>query len=189
MDGGAMGQGITPADRYDLGHPFRRDRAHRNDHATREGAGRPGVDRGPVHGNRPIRFYMIEPQTRFDERALEGEGAAEREGDEILPPKIHEIRPGLDQRAMMIDVIGGDVPPHIDVAAERAEQRIAGIGDANQRTRFGVALAVTHEVQTVLGRQDHQIGLEPATSEPSGMALIAVAPDHGAHVPGIGQRC
>ena len=163
---------LDRADRVRRGH-----RPHRHHGRPGEGAGRHGRDRGVVHRHHGAGLEMLEPHPFGEQRLFEGERAAEHEGDEVVAPKIADVGHLVDQFAVAKHVVAADVGPDVDVLAQGAQHRIAGVGDADQRTGLRVALAIAGEIQRKRGRQNRQVALHVARRHRRGVAGMRPASD------------
>jgi hypothetical protein len=96
VEGGAMGMRIACrhlAGQLDLCF---RDRAHGHHHRSAEAAGRTAGEVGDEHRHQGAVLHVSHADPRVYQSVLEGQAAAEQEGDEIVAPQVADLAPLLD---------------------------------------------------------------------------------------------
>src|SRR5712692_1673116 len=126
---------------------------------------RPAVDAGLPHRDIAPALDVTERDARVHERPLEGEGAAQQEGDEVIAPEGLDVRHLVGEDTVLVDPVARQVGPQ--VGARRRADRLgrAHIGHLDQRTRARVALAEEEEVVGVVPGQHGHVGLNEAGAE------------------------
>ena len=82
-----------------------RDGAHGHYHRSVEAAGRTAGEVGDEHRHQGAAFHVSHADPRVDQSVLEGQAAAEQEGDEIVAPEVADFAPLVDQLAPAIDAV------------------------------------------------------------------------------------
>jgi hypothetical protein len=124
-----------------------------------------------------------------EQRRLERIGAAERKGDQVIPPQVSDIRLFRHRLAIVEYPIARQIAAHVDIVAEAGQGGIAGFAARDQRTGLGVGRAIRRELVGPVGRQDHQVGLQVARRHARGHRGVAASPDLLAkELGGIGRR-
>ncbi len=123
----------------------RRKRTHRHHHLALEAAGGNAIDVGAVHGNRGVALDVLQGDALLQYRQLEGERAAEHEGDEIVRPVFADVGGLVDQFAVLEHAIARHVGSNVDVAEIR-KRRVPRRAHADHRAWLGIALAERGEL-------------------------------------------
>jgi hypothetical protein len=156
-----------------------REGPHADDHVRGKGPrGRAGY--AAVHGHVDTLGDVAHLEPGGDERFLEGKGAAEGEGDEVVPPQRADVMTFLFQAAVAENAIGGQVATQVDIT-ELRQARVAGRrvhGKKRAGTRIGLAEA--QKIMRPGSGQDHEVALHEAGSEPGGIAREFAAACHRA---------
>jgi hypothetical protein len=149
------------ADLDHLGDVAAPDRAHAHHHLAAEPARRRAGDVGAVHRHVALLHDVAQRDAGLLQRRFEREAAADQETHEVGLPQRGDLRALLDELAVAVDAVAGDVGS--DVRPGRAQHLPrAGRHHLDQRARLGVALAEQQEVEGVGLRDDHQVGLDAA---------------------------
>jgi hypothetical protein len=87
---------------------------------------------------------------RIEQRALEGEAAADEEADEVGAPPPGHVRCLVDELPVDVDAVQRDVGP--DVAGEQWPGDFAGLEHVEHRAGLWVALGEQQEVPGEVAR-------------------------------------
>ena len=121
-----------------------------------------------------------------DQRTLEGEGAADDEGHEVVAPDLGDAGPLLRGTAMPVFAVARQVRADVQVGGQGRQARVAGLRHRQQGARLRVAAAVQLEVGGMGGRQDAHVALHVAVSPAGGVAVDLPGPDQPADRGGVG---
>src|SRR5205085_5951185 len=105
--------------RRDLHRPDsvgRGERAHRHYHLALEAPRRHAVDAAAVHGHDGVILDVPQTDAGLQDRQLEGERAAQHEGDEIVGPVFADVGGLIDELAVLENAIARHVGADVDVA-------------------------------------------------------------------------
>src|SRR5437762_268983 len=78
---------------------------------------------------------------RVEQRPLEGEGAPQQEGHEVVAPERGDVGDLVGERAVLVDAVPRQVRPEIGSGRDAGRLRRAHLGDLDERARPRVALA------------------------------------------------
>src|SRR3546814_1285074 len=93
----AMGQRKAAGDLDRADRVRRAERPHRDDHAAAERPRRDARNGRRIHRHVAAEADMTDLQPLFDQRRLEGKGAADNEGDEVVAPEFRDVGHFLDR--------------------------------------------------------------------------------------------
>jgi hypothetical protein len=93
------------------------------------------------------------PQARGEQRRLEREAAPEEESNQVVPPEVFDSLGLLDQPAVLVDAIAGNVGSKVRVAGRHHERGVSGLGDLEDGAQFRVPHAELEEIEGVLTGQ------------------------------------
>jgi hypothetical protein len=127
---------------------------------------------------------MAERHARRDQRLLEGEGASEHEGDEVVAPEALDRRDLVRLDAIAKDTVARQVGADVDVAAELAEIRVARLRDREDRAGLRVRTAEAQEIGRPVARQDRDIALHNSGRTAGGLGPPLAAADAAADLAG-----
>jgi hypothetical protein len=105
---------------------------------------------------------MAQRHTGAHERFLEGEGAADGEGNQVVAPIGHDGFRLVYQLAVAPDAVARNIGGEIEVFAQFGERAAAGLRHAKHRTGLRIALGEAEEMGGERLRQNDQIGLYEA---------------------------
>ena len=128
-----------------------------------------------VHRHVQALFVMPDPQPSLNESLLEGEGAADRERHQIIPPERQKIGRFLSNDSVPEHLILRSIRPDVHIDAQRRKDWIARIGDGEDRAWLGVHLAEQQELAGPVSRQNCQICLHAARGETRRLPRITAA--------------
>ena len=120
---------------------------------------------------------MTQLDARLDQRLLEGERAAQYEGDEIVAPMRADISRLVDDLATAEHAVTRQVGADIEILGQRGQARIAGCGGGQQRTGLRVELAEAQEIASDRIRQDREIALDVTRRKTGGLAFERAGAD------------
>ena len=93
-----------------------------------ERTGRRALDVGSEHRHVAVAGLVAQLEAVLDQRLLEGEGAAQHEGDEVVAPHFLEVGHFLDQFAILPDAVERDVGTDVEILAQHRQAPVAGLG-------------------------------------------------------------
>ena len=85
------------------------DGAHGDHHRPLQLPCRTALDIRDVHGDVAVALDVPDADMGLEQRALEGEGAAQKEGDEVVPPVAPDVRRLVDAFPVLPDSVARDV--------------------------------------------------------------------------------
>src|SRR6266850_6570088 len=179
VHGGAVGAGEARRGGHRLRDEAGRDRPHRDDHGPVELAGGPARHRGLPHRHVLALVDVTHRDARVEQGPLEGERAAEQEGDEIVAPERAHIGDLVGEHAVLVDAVPGNVRAQIGPRGYPHGLGRAHVGYLDQRAGPRVALAEEQEVVGLFLRQHREVGLHEAGGQPGGDAGEPARPDVG----------
>ena len=112
-----------------------------------------------------VALDVAERDARVHERPLEGEGAAEQEGHEVVAPEGLDVRHLVGEEAVLVDPVAREIRPEIGAGRRAHGLDRAHIRHLDERARARVALAEEQEVVGVVPGQDGHVGLNEAGAE------------------------
>src|SRR5262249_26698214 len=120
--------------------------------------------------------HIAQGDARVEQRVLEGEGAAEKERHEVVPPEVPDVVPLLGQLALAVDTVAGDIGSKIRTRSRADGLGVARWSDLDDRTGRGVAGTEGGELDgRLLGEDDHVCLLVGRTMPGGGTAPFAAA--------------
>ena len=119
----------------------------------------------------------------LDQRLLEGERAAQHEGDQIVAPVAADIGRLVDQLAAAKHAVARHVGADVEVLAERGKPEVAGRGGRQQRARLGIELAEAQEIARQAHRQDGEVALHVARRNARGLPAERTRADRQPRLP------
>jgi hypothetical protein len=130
-----------------------------------EAAGRLARPARPVHRDVDALLDVADRQPLGLERALEGERAADQEGDEVVAPVLARVGRLVGDLAVAEDPVARDVGAEVGAGRDPRRFGRARIGDVEHRARLGVGDAEAQEVEGVGLRQRDEVGLRCSRGE------------------------
>ena len=146
-------------------------RPHRDDHRAVERARRRGRDRGAIHRHGGVAGHVAQLDAALDQRLLEGERAAQHEGDEIVAPMGAHVGRLVDQLAAPEHAVARQIGADVEIVGERRQPEIAGRRGRQQRAGLGVELAEAQEIAGKVARENGEVALHEARRQAGGLSL------------------
>jgi hypothetical protein len=128
-----------------------------------------------------VRYILLQ------QRPLEGERAAENEGDEVLGPVFADVGRLLDKLAVLEHAIARHIRADVDVA-EVGQRGVARRAHADQGAGLGVLLAEGGELERHLARQDAQVALHEVGGDAGGVPGVLARADDAPCLAGVVDR-
>ncbi len=145
-----------------------RNGSHGDDHRPVETPGRAALDVGLPHGDVAAAIHVTQRDAGIHERPLEGEGAAEEEGDEVVAPEGLNVRDLVGEHTVLVDPVARQVRAQIRPRGDADRLGRAHIRHLDERARPWIALAEEQEIVGVVPRQHGHVGLDEARPEAGG---------------------
>ena len=142
------------------------------------------VDIGQVHGHVFALFDVPHGNPGREQLPFEGEGAADEEIYEILPPEPGDVGVLSGEFSVLPHPVLGNIPGDVRVIRHFPDQTAAHVAHLQQRAGFGVALGEQQKVIGLFPGQDQQIALGVAFAHAGGLAGDDALTDQGPDLPG-----
>ncbi len=137
---------------------LRLDRAHADHHVAMKAARRLARRIRAIHCDVHALLDMAQRNAAFDQGILERKTAADQERDEIIAPIVADVRHFLLQHTALEYPVTGQVGP--DIGTRRAARfELPCFQHFNQRAGLRIALAEQQQIECIVARHDHHVGL------------------------------
>jgi len=104
-------------------------------------------------------IHVRQAQPGVEQRPLEREAAPDQESHQIASPVRLYVRGLVDELPFLVDPILRDVRPQICARSHDRWLRRASVGDLQDGARLRITHAELQEIESVVTRQDHEVGL------------------------------
>ena len=181
MDGRAVDSGHRSGDADRPDHLIGGHGPHTDHQFAVEDTGLLTVDVGQIHGHVFSFLNVPHRHSGGQKLALEGEGAADEEVDEILPPEPGNVRVFSGQLAVFPDPVLGDVGSDVRAVCHFLDQAAAHVAHLQNGAGFGISLGEQQKIIGLLSGQDQQISLGVTGAHAGGLSRDLPLPDQRPH--------